>query len=135
VQHSIVLYSLALRTFAVMKTIFYLKTCDTCRKILKSLPNTEAFELQDIKSNPIAEEQLEEMHRLAGSYEALFSRKATLYKERGMKDMQLTEQDYKDYIKEHYTFLSRPVIVDGDKIFIGNSPKTVQAAIDHLNNG
>lgn len=74
------------------------------------------------------------MHRLAGSYEALFSRKATLYKERGMKDLQLTEEDYKNYILEHYTFLSRPVIVDNSKIFIGNSPKTVQSAIDHLSN-
>jgi arsenate reductase len=118
----------------IMKTIFYLKTCDTCRKILKLLPNIDNFKLQDIKTEPITEQQLKEMHGLAGSYEALFSRKATLYKERGMKDMQLTEEDYKKYILEHYTFLSRPVIVDGDKIFIGNNAKTVQAAIDHLTN-
>jgi arsenate reductase-like glutaredoxin family protein len=115
-----------------MKTIFHLKTCDTCRRIIKSLPNSEGFILQDIKSQPITVAQLEEMHRLAGSYEALFSRKATLYKERGMKDMALTEADYKDLILEHYTFLSRPVIVDGKSIFIGNSPKNVQAAIEHL---
>jgi len=117
-----------------MKTIFYLKTCDTCRKILKSVPNVERFELQDIKTQPISPEQLIEMHRLAGSYVALFSHKATLYRERGLKDKQLTETDYKDLILEHYTFLSRPVIVDGEKIFIGNNPKTVQAAIEHLSN-
>ena len=115
-----------------MKKIFHLKTCDTCRRILKSLPNIEGFKLQDIKSEPITAEDLEEMHRLAGSYEALFSRKATLYKERVMKDMQLNEADYKKYILEHYTFLSRPVIVDGDGIFIGNSAKVVEAAIAHL---
>jgi arsenate reductase-like glutaredoxin family protein len=115
-----------------MKTIFYLKTCDTCRRILKLLPNIEGFTLQDIKKEPITAAQLEEMHKLAGSYEVLFSRKATLYKERGMKEMELTEQDYKTYILEHYTFLSRPVIVDNYTIFIGNSPKTVEAAIAHL---
>jgi arsenate reductase len=115
-----------------MKKIFHLKTCDTCRRIIKSLPNIEGFTLQDIKSQPITVEDLEEMHRLAGSYEALFSRKATLYKERGMKDMTFTETDYKGFILEHYTFLSRPVIVDGENIFVGNSPKVVQAAIDHL---
>lgn len=117
-----------------MKTIFYLKTCDTCRKILKSLPNIEPFTLQDIKKEPITPKQLEEMNRLAGSYEALFSRKATLYKERGLKDVQLTEDDYKSLLLEHYTFLSRPVIIDGDTIFVGNSAKTVQAAIEHLSN-
>jgi arsenate reductase len=115
-----------------MKKIFYLKTCDTCRRILKSLPNTEVFTLREIKQEPITADELAAMHQLAGSYEALFSRKATLYKERGLKDLRLTEEDYKNYILEHYTFLSRPVIVDGDVIFIGNSPKTVQAAIDHL---
>lgn len=115
-----------------MKKIFYLKTCDTCRKILASLPNTEGFTLREIKTEPITDEELEEMHRLAGSYEALFSRKATLYKERGLKDMQLTEDDYKSYIKEHYTFLSRPVIIDGNTIFTGNNKKVVEAAIAHL---
>lgn len=115
-----------------MKKIFYLKTCDTCRKIIKSLPNTDGFELREIKSDAITVAELEEMQRLAGSYEALFSRKATLYKERGMKDMALTEADYKNYILEHYTFLSRPVIIDGDKIFVGNSKPVVEAAIAHL---
>lgn len=117
-----------------MKTIFYLKTCDTCRRILKALPDTEGFKLQDIKSEPVTAAQLEEMHRLSGSYEALFSRRATLYKQRGLKDKQLTEADYKDLILEHYTFLSRPVIVDGDAIFIGNSKAVTEAAIAHLAN-
>lgn len=115
-----------------MKAIFYLKTCDTCRKILAQLPNTENFELREIKSQPMTEAELTEMHRLAGSYEALFSRKATLYKERGLKDKALTENDYKNLILEHYTFLSRPVIVDGDSIFIGNNKKVVEAAVEHL---
>jgi len=115
-----------------MKAIFYLKTCDTCRKILKSLPTTEGFTLREIKSEAITPAELEEMRRLAGSYEALFSRKATLYKERGLKDAVLTEDDYKNLILEHYTFLSRPVIVDGETIFVGNSKPVVEAAIAHL---
>ena len=115
-----------------MKALFYLKTCDTCRRIIKSLPNIEGFELREIKQQPITPAELEEMHRLAGSYEALFSRKATLYKQRGLKDQPLTEADYKNLILEHYTFLSRPVIIDRETIFIGNSVKTVDAAIAHL---
>lgn len=115
-----------------MKSVFYLKTCDTCRKILSQLPNIEIFELREIKTQPMTEAELTEMHRLAGSYEALFSRKATLYKERGLKDKTLTEDDYKNLILEHYTFLSRPVIVDGNTIFVGNSKNVVAAAVAHL---
>lgn len=117
-----------------MKKIYYLKTCDTCRRIIKSLQHTDGFILHDIKQEPLTEQQLEQMHALAGSYEALFSRKATLYKERGLKNAELKEQDFKTLILEHYTFLSRPVIIDGGTIFIGNSAKTVQAAIERLTN-
>ena len=117
-----------------MRKIFYLKTCDTCKKIIKSLPNTNNFILQDIKEEPITVKQLEEIHQLTGNYEVLFSKRAKLYKEMGLKDEKLTEFDYKRYILEHYTFLNRPVIVIDKSIFVGNSPKIVQAAIDILAN-
>jgi len=115
-----------------MNKIYYLKTCSTCGKIVKQLPNLDKFELQDIKPNPLTETQLEELYKMAGSYEALFSRNATLYKERGLKDKPLTEDDYKALILEHYTFLKRPVIIAGDHVFIGNKANTVQEAIEYL---
>jgi arsenate reductase len=83
---------------------------------------------QDIKEEEITVKQLEELYKLSGSYEALFSKRAKLYKEMGLKDMNLTEKDYKHYILEHYTFLSRPVIVFKNQIFIGNSAKTIELA-------
>ena len=73
------------------------------------------------------------MKKLAGSYEALFSRRATLYKERDLKNKTLTENDYKALILEHYTFLSRPVLVSNNTIFVGNSKKNVEAAKTILN--
>ena len=115
-----------------MRKIYYLKTCSTCQRILKALPQLDSFELQDIKTEPITVKQVEEMAKMAGSYEALFSKRATLYKEMGLKDENLTEADFKRYILEHYTFLSRPVIIADGKIFVGNSPKTVEAAIAFL---
>lgn len=117
-----------------MRKIYYLKTCSTCQRILKSLPNLDTFELQDIKTEPMTVKQVEEMQKMAGSYEVLFSKRATLYKEMGLKDEKLTESDFKRYILEHYTFLSRPVIIADGKIFVGNSAKTVDAAIQFLSN-
>lgn len=86
------------------------------------------FILQDIKSEEITTVQLEKLRELSGSYEALFSKRAQRYKALGLKEKNLTEQDFKNYILEHYTFLNRPVIVYNDEIFIGNSSKTVEAA-------
>ena len=112
--------------------IFYLASCDTCRKIIKSLPNTDKLEFQDIRQNPITEQQLDEMYQLSGSYEALFSRKAQLYKSMDLKSKNLTEADYKNYILEHYTFLSRPVFIIDGKIYIGNSQKNIAEVIKAL---
>lgn len=111
-----------------MKKVYFLKTCSTCVRILKALNLPKEFILQDIKQEEITVKQLEELHKLSGSYEVLFSKRAKLYKEMGLKDQKLSEKDFKHYILEHYTFLSRPVIVFNNQIFIGNSAKTVEAA-------
>ena len=88
--------------------------------------------LQDIKTDSITISQLEEMHQLSGSYEALFSKRARLYKEKELKNANLTEADYKKYLLEHYTFLKRPVLLYNGTIFIGNSKKTIALAKDFI---
>jgi arsenate reductase len=108
-----------------MNKIYYLASCDTCRKIIKALPEGHNLVFHDIKQDPITEEQLDEMHHLSGSYEALFSKKAQLYKSLGLKDKVLTEVDFKKYLLEHYTFLSRPVFIINGAIYIGNSQQNI----------
>ncbi len=108
-----------------MNKIYYLASCDTCRKIIKSLPKNNDLVFHDIKQNPITAEELAEMHELSGSYEALFSKKAQLYKSLDLKNKALNETDYKNYILEHYTFLSRPVFIIDGKIYIGNSQQNM----------
>lgn len=117
-----------------MKKVYYLKTCSTCSRILKELNLSSDFILQDIKTEEITVKQLEEMKELAGSYEALFSRKAKLYKEMDLKSQNLEERDYKHYILDHYTFLSRPVIIYNNQIFVGNSKNVVEHAKKTIHN-
>lgn len=97
-------------------------------RIIKELNLPDGFHLQDIKTESITESQIEEMRSLTDSYEGLFSKRARLYKELGLKEKSLSETEYKNYILEHYTFLKRPVILCNNAIFIGNSKKTVEAA-------
>lgn len=93
-----------------------------------------SFIKQDIKTQGITEEELDQLFNMTESYEMLFSKRATLYRERNLKDQELLEEDYKNLILEHYTFLKRPIIVDNDKIFVGNSKKTVEAAKKAITN-
>lgn len=115
-----------------MKKIYHLGTCSTCQRILKELEPLDGIQLQEIKTEPITEEQLDEMKALSGSFESLFSKRAMLFRQRGLHEKQLSESDYKALILEQYTFLKRPVILVDGQIFIGNSKKTVQAAKEAL---
>ncbi|MBF6608431.1 MAG: arsenate reductase [Flavobacterium sp.] len=114
-----------------MNKIYYLASCDTCRKIIKSLPKNNLV-FHDIRQEPLTESEIDEMKSLAGSYEALFSKKAQLYKSLGLKNQELSEEDYKKYLLQHYTFLSRPVFIIGGKIYIGNSQKNINEVISVL---
>ncbi len=110
------------------RKVYYLKTCDTSRRIIKQMGDLlNGFEFQEIKAQPVTAQQLDEMKTLAGSYEALFSRRAKKYKEMGLKDMPLYEKDYKHYLLQEYTFLKRPVVIVDSDIFIGSSKKNVAA--------
>jgi len=116
-----------------MKKAYYLSTCSTCKKILSQLDLPESFILQDIKTNKITDDQIEEMKSLSGSFESLFSRRAMKYKSMGLKDKNLSEEDYKQLILEEYTFLKRPVFIIENQIFISNTAKTVEALKEALN--
>ncbi|GAB2682534.1 arsenate reductase [Flavihumibacter cheonanensis] len=114
-----------------MKKIYHLGNCDTCQKILKEVgAEKKKVQLQEIKTEPITEHQLDQMKELAGSYEALFSRRAIKYRSMGLHEQTLTEKDYRRLILEEYTFLKRPVAIVGKQIFIGNT----KAVVENLKN-
>ena len=112
-----------------MKKVYYLSTCDTCKRIISDLDLKEKnVEFQDIKTEKITAGQLEEIKNIAGSYEALFSRIARKYKALDLGSKALGENDYKNHILEEYTFLKRPVIIINNRIFIGNARNTIEQA-------
>ncbi len=118
----------------IMDIIYYLASCDTCRKIIKSLPKNHNLTFHDIKQDSITVAELEQMRALSGSYEVLFSKKAQLYKSMDLKNKSLTEEDYKKFILEHYTFLSRPVFIIKNKIYIGNTQQNMHQVMLALGN-
>ncbi len=92
----------------------------------------EGWELREIKSEPITEAELEEIHARTKSYEALFSKKSTQIKARELDVKSLKEKDFKKLLLDHYSFLKRPVFITDDAIFIGNDKKNVEALNDYF---
>jgi arsenate reductase (glutaredoxin) len=111
-----------------MKKMYHLGNCTTSQAIIKETAiDKKGFDMQDIKFEKITPAQLDEMKKMTGSYESLFSRRAMKYKEWGLKDKKLSENDYRQYILDEYTFLKRPVVIIDKKIFVGSEKKTVKA--------
>ncbi len=110
-----------------MKKIYFLSTCDTCRRLMKEWDLPEEIDRIDIKKEALNEKELEHLYSLAGSYEALFNKRSRKLREKGLKADQLSEDDYKALLLEHYSFLKRPVILFEDKLFVGNAKSTSES--------
>ena len=110
-----------------MRKIYYLTTCDTCSKFMKQILGIDSFERKDIKTDAITEAELDLMHELSGSYEALFSRRARKFRSMSLHERLLKESDYRGLILDEYTFLKRPVVIIDGHIFIGSVAENIEA--------
>ena len=116
-----------------MKKAFTLPTCKTCQRIFDDLqPAQHGCDVVDIKAEGISAEDLDAMKAHAGSYEALFSRRAMKFRSMGLADKALTEQDFRKLILEEYTFLKRPVFLTDAGVTAGSAKAQVAAARDLL---
>ena len=115
-----------------MKVVFYLKSCNTCTRIIKELKLDSSFTFREIKSKPLNIMEIEMIHDLSKNYECIFNKRAKKKKKKNLKGVALTELEYKNFILENYTFLKRPVIITGEKIFIGNSKENILELKKHL---
>jgi arsenate reductase len=109
-----------------MKKFYHLETCNTCQRILKELSLPESVELREIKSQPLSPEEVDSIAAKAGSYEAVFSKRARKYRGLGLHEKTLTEKDYRLYLLEDYTFLKRPVFETDTEVVAGNARKEVE---------
>ena len=72
-----------------MKVVFYLKSCNTCTRIIKELKLDSSFIFREIKSNPLTIREIEMIHDLSKSYESVFNKRAKLFSEKNLKGLVL----------------------------------------------
>ena len=115
--------------------IWVLGTCNTCTRVVASLPEG-SVEVVDFRKSPVDAQTLDQWIDLAGSPEALFSKRARKYRELGLHEREVSGEEMRALILEHDTFIKRPVAVlpgpDGARIFIGSAKGTVAALQEAL---
>ena len=117
-----------------MNKVYFLSTCSTCKRILKGWELGGNVIKIDIKSNPLNENDLDELYNICKSYEELFNKRAILFRDRKNNIKSVREKDYKNMLLTHYSFLKRPILKIGNKLFIGNTKKIVNNASEYLMN-
>ncbi|MEM5475850.1 ArsC/Spx/MgsR family protein [Pacificibacter sp. AS14] len=103
-----------------MTKVYGIKSCDTCRKALKSLDAT----LQDIRAEPLSIEQLERFYAEFG--DALVNKKSTTW--RGLDEAERSREPIA-LLSDHPTLMKRPVIDLDGRLYLGWG-KDVQATLE-----
>ncbi|HZS45890.1 MAG TPA: arsenate reductase family protein [Blastocatellia bacterium] len=111
---------------------YWLPNCTTCQKAKSYLDGkgTKVGRIRDIKSDPLSRAEVEDLAGLVGGPENLFSRRAIKYRELGLANQNLSNQDLLRLMSEEYTFIKRPVIVRGNKAVAGFNAKQVDNLVD-----
>jgi arsenate reductase len=96
--------------------LYGLKTCDTCRKALKNLPNATFV---DVRAQGVPDEIMARALDLFGA--DLINTRSTTW--RGIDDKDRT-RPAQELLKSHPALMKRPLIVSGENMWLGWTPAT-----------
>lgn len=91
--------------------LYGLKTCDSCRKALKALPDAKFI---DVRKEGVPEDLLKKAADAVGA--AIVNKSSATW--RGL-DAADKEREPLDLVMEHPTLMKRPLITDGERLTIG----------------
>ncbi len=106
--------------------------CSTCQKAEQHLKDAgiRIRHYVNVKEEKVSKGDLQELCKLAGGVEKIFSKRAMKYRAWGLDKKKLSDDEMLDYMVEEYTFIKRPTIVTGDqKVLSGYSKKQYDALI------
>jgi arsenate reductase len=106
-----------------MKEIYFywLPNCTTCQKAKRRLDyhRLSITKLRDLREEPLSLEEVKNLAEKLGGVENLFSRRSVKFRELGLRDKELSENEMLDLMTTEYTFLKRPILVLNNKAIAG----------------
>lgn len=111
--------------------VYWLPYCTTCQKALQYLRDkgVTVQSLRDLKAQPLEAAEVEDLARKVGGVDKLFSKRAMKYRQMGLHERDVSEEEMVRLMAEEYTFVTRPVIVSGDQATAGFSAKRIDALV------
>ncbi len=105
--------------------VYGLPYCTTCIKALDYLRDRGVGikSFRNLKEEPLSLDEVRDLAAKVGSVEKLFSRRAMKYRQLGLHERELSEEEMVRLMSEEYTFVTRPVVVRGERAIAGFTPK------------
>lgn len=112
-------------------TVYGLPHCSTCQKAVAYLEGRGVHidRFHDLKTDRLSADEVRALAERVGGVEKLFSRRAMKYRQMGLHEREVPEDEMLRLMEEEYTFITRPVVVSGDRATAGFSAKRLDALV------
>jgi len=112
--------------------VYWLPYCTTCQKAVAHLEakGVAIGRFRNLKEEPLSEDEVRGLAEKVGGVEKLFSKRAMKYRQMGLHEREVSEDEMVRLMAREYTFVTRPVIVRGDRATAGFSAKRVDELVE-----
>jgi arsenate reductase len=116
---------------SVSVEMYGLPYCTTCQKAIGYVEGKGVTirSFRNLKEEPLSVDEVRGLADKVGGVEALFSQRAMQYRALGLHEREVSEDEMVRLMSEEYTFVTRPVIVRGDRATAGFSARRVDALV------
>jgi 2-isopropylmalate synthase len=112
--------------------VYGLPYCTTCQKAVGYLEDQKGVTIRsfrNLKDEPLSTDEVRGLAVKVGGVEKLFSKRAMKYRAMGLHEREVPEDEMVKLMSEEYTFVTRPVIVRGDRATAGFSARRVDELV------
>jgi arsenate reductase len=111
--------------------VYWLPYCTTCQKAVAYLEGKgiPIRSFRNLKEQPLSQDEVRALAARVGGVEKLFSKRAMKYRQMGLHEREVPEDEMVRLMSDEYTFVTRPVIVRGDRATAGFSAKRVDELV------
>lgn len=111
--------------------VYWLPYCTTCQKAVAYLEEkgVPVRSYRNLKEEPLSEDEVRALAAKVGGVEKLFSKRAMKYRAMGLHERDVSDDEMVRLMAREYTFVTRPVIVRGERATAGFSAKRVDEVL------
>lgn len=113
-----------------MIQVYGIKNCNKIRDTFTWLDdNNVDYEFVDLKKEPLTREELKSFADQIG-LDVLINRRGMKWRQLGLKDKNLSDDELFEQLLEHQVMIKRPVLVKGEAILVGYDEDAFEAFVE-----